>query len=287
MAVNSFIPEIWSAAILNRLDSVLIAKNLCNTDYQGDISGYGDTVRINEIGDISVSTYVKNSTAMTLQVLDDAQQTLVINQSRMFAFKVDDIDKAQTQPKLMQKAMDRAAYALAKDIDSYIFQTASSAMNFFQGANSTEIGSTATALSVTSTLSITAMAWIARMMDQENLPEQNRWFVAHPAIIHQLVLARLIDEHWNTPVIEEGANLVRRTNWAGINIYQSNNIYGAISSQWHCLAGYPGSMTLAMQLSNVEAYRDQNSFADVVRGLMVYGFKVVRPNALFRGVFTA
>lgn len=286
MAVNSFVPEIWSAQILDRLDKELIATKLCNTDYQGEIKNYGDTVRINELGDVSVATYAKNSTAMTLQVLDDAQQTLMIDRARYFAFKLDDLDEAQTQPKLMAKAMERSAYALKNDIDSYVFQTASSGINFFNGANSTELGSTVTALSVTSTLAITAMSWIARIMDQENVPFP-RWFVAPPSIIHQLVIARIVQEVPNVPVIAEGAPLQLRGKFAGIDIYQSNNVYGVISSQWHCLAGYSGSMTLAMQLSKVEAYRDQNSFADAVRGLMLYGFKVVRPQALLRGVFTA
>lgn len=286
MPVSNFIPEIWSAAILDRLDSMLLAKQLCNTDYQGDIKNFGDTVRINELGDVSISTYVRNSTAMTLQVLDDAQQTLIINQARMFAFKVDDIDNAQTQPKLMQKAMDRAAYALAKDIDSYIFQTASSGLSFFAGADSTQIGSTATALSVTSTLAITGIGWMARIMDQENVPFP-RWAVFPPSIIHQMVTARIVQETQNTPALVEGAPMQLRGQFAGINIYQSNNLYGVLSSQWHCLAGYQGSMSFAMQLQKIETYRDQNSFADVVRGLAVYGFKVVRPNALLRGVFTA
>ena len=140
MSVNSFVPTIWSANILDPIDTTLVFGNLCNRDYEGEISAYGDTVKINEIGDISINSYTKNSTtALTLQELTDAQQLLQITRARYFNFKIDDVDKAQTKPKLMEKATARAGYAMSKDMDVWIAQTMSSG-GYFTGRDSTQLG---------------------------------------------------------------------------------------------------------------------------------------------------
>lgn len=285
MSVNNFVPEIWSAAILDKLDKSHIYANLLNRDYEGEIRNFGDTVHINEIGDISISTYTKNSTtAISVQELADSQQTLEINRARYFAFKLDDVDNAQTNPKLMSKAMERAAYALSDDTDTYIATSLSSG-GFFAGTNSTELGSTVTALSVASTSVITALAWASRILDQNNVPSQGRFVVVPPAILHQMVLARIVQDTANSNFLAGGPNSVG--NFYGFDIYVSNNCYGVISSQWHVLYGHRMAATFAGQLTKTEAYRDQNSFSDVVRGLYVYGMKIIRPNAILRGVHTS
>jgi len=286
MSVNSFVPEIWANQIFDTLKKNLVFGNLANTDYEGDIKAAGDTVRINEIGDITINAYVKNSTtAITVQELTDAQQTLYIDRPRYFAFKVDDVDKAQTKPKLLAAAQDRAAYNLKDDVDTFIAQSISSG-GFFTGADSTQLGSTVTALSVTSTLVITAFSWFDRIMNQNNVPTSGRWIVLSPAIAQQLVMARVIAETANTRVMEGGVQSVG--NFYGFDIYVSNSVYttGPASSQNHIIAGHKIGMTFASQLSQVEAYRDPNSFSDVVRGLLLYGFKVTRPGCIVKGVVT-
>lgn len=286
MSVNNFVPEIWANQIFDTLKKNLVFGSLANTDYEGDIKAAGDTVRINEIGDITINAYVKNSTtAITVQELTDAQQVLYIDRPRYFAFKVDDVDKAQTRPKLLAAAQERAGYNLRDDVDTFIAQSISSG-GFFNGVNSTQLGSTTTALSVTSTLVITAFSWFDRIMNQNNVPTSGRWIVLSPAIAQQLVMARVVQETANTRVMEGGTQSIG--NFYGFDIYISNNVYstGGTSSQHHIIAGHKMGMTYAGQLTEVEAYRDQNSFADVVRGLLLYGFKITRPGCIVKGVFT-
>jgi hypothetical protein len=288
MSVNSFIPEIWSANILDNLNKTMIYGNLCNRDYEGEIRAFGDTVRINEIGDIAINDYTKNSTTnLTVQELTDAQQLLQITRARYFAFKLDSVDQAQTKPKLMDKATSRAAYNMSDDIDRWISQSLSSG-GFFAGANSTELGSTATALSVTSTLVITAMAWAARILDQNSVPGVGRWAVVSPAIHHQMITARIVQDTANSNYISAGPNAVG--NFYGFNIYVSNNFYlsSAGSTQHHCHFGHSMGVTFANQLAAVEAYRlGSEGFGDAVKGLNLYGMKITRPEAILRGVFTA
>ena len=287
MSVNNFVPEVWSAKILDKLNKTMVLANLCNRDYEGEISASGDTVRINEIGDITINTYTKNSTtALTIQELTDAQQILEINRARYFAFKLDDVDQAQTKPKLMEKAIERAAYNMSDDIDTYIAESMSSG-GFFAGTNSTQLGSTGTALSVTSTLVITALGWAARIMDQNNVPNMGRWAVVSPAIHHQMITARIVQDTNNSNYISAGPNAVG--NFYGFNIYVSNNIYlgSAASSQYHCLFGNSMGVTFANQLAKVEAFDlGAAGFGDAVKGLNLYGMKITRPAAILRGVFT-
>lgn len=287
MSVNGFIPEVWSDQILDNLDKKLVYANRLNRDYEGEISAYGDTVRINEIGDITINTYTRNSTtALTIQELTDAQQLLEITRSRYFAFRVDDADNVQTKPKLMNKAIDRAGYNMKDDVDSWIAQTMSSG-GFFTGTNSTQLGSTGTALSVTSTLVITAMAWASRIHDQNNIPTDGRWVVVSPSIHHQMVTARIVQDTNNSGYLDKGPGAVG--NFYGYDIYVSNNCYlgSATSSQYHCIFGHSMGVTFAEQLAEVKAWElGSEGFGDAVKGLNLYGMKITRPEAILRGVFT-
>jgi hypothetical protein len=289
MSVNGFVPIIWTDQILDVLQKIPVFANLCNRDYEGDIRQVGDTVRISEIGDIAINNYAKNSTtALTVQELTDASQNLEITRARYFAFKLDDVDQAQTKPKLMEKATLRAAYNMKDDIDTWIGQSLSSA-GFYQGVNSTQLG-TSTAggeLSVTSTLILAAMGWAARLHDANNVPSQGRWMVVDPDIKYYMVLAKIVAETANSEAINGGAAAIG--NFMGYDIYVSNNVArtGAASSQHYCIFGHSMGVTFAQQLANMEAFRlTDQGFGDAIKGLNLYGMKVTRPSCILRGVFS-
>jgi hypothetical protein len=103
--------------------------------------------------------------------------------------------------------------------------------------------------------------------------------------MQQLVMAKIIAETANSPAIANGSQSVG--NFYGFNIYVTNNCYGVVSSQWHVIAGHSMGFSYAQQLMNIEAYRDPNSFSDIVRGLIIYGRKVTRPNCIVKGVLTS
>ena len=122
MAISNMLPQIWSARILAKLEKNLVfaQPGVVNRDYEGDIRADGDRVHIHSFNDLTVSSYTKNSTTITYENLTDSRGTLVIDQSKYFAFSVDDIDTAQMRPELIDAAADRAAYQLAEVADSYI-----------------------------------------------------------------------------------------------------------------------------------------------------------------------
>jgi hypothetical protein len=287
MSVQSFIPEIWSANILDVLKKDLVFGNLANRDYEGEISQFGDTVRINEIGDITIRAYTKNSTtAITVQQLTDAQQILQIDQANYFAFGIDDVDVAQTKPKLLPMAISRAAYNLKDTIDQNLASYLSTTGNFFVGTNSTELGSTVTPLSCASTAVIVAFSWYDRIMSQNRVPTQGRWMVIPPAISQQLQMAKIIAPQGMTNGSTPNA-AVSIGNYYGFDLYVSNNTYGVPSSQWHVIAGHSMGFSYADQINKVEAFRPEAGFSDAIKGLSLFGRKVTRPNCIIKGVLTS
>ena len=122
MAIDNFTPEIWSNEILHNLNKahVYAQDSVTNRDYEGEISEAGDKVKINSIGRVTVKTYTKNGTIDAPDTLTDAQRELVIDQQKYFNFEVDDIDKAQSKPKVMSEAMGEAAYSVSDVEDQFL-----------------------------------------------------------------------------------------------------------------------------------------------------------------------
>ncbi len=279
MSINNFIPAVWSAQLLTALDKSLVYAGLCNRDYEGEISAYGDQVKINSLGDVTVGDYVKNTDIAAAETLTDAQRILVIDQSKYFNFQVDDVDAAQQKPKVMQEAMSRAAYALADKADQYI------------AGLYTEISGTNTMGSDASPISIAVAAAqgvspayeklvdLAVKLDEANVPKTGRWVVI-PPWYHGLLLkdSRFISAGTlkTDDVLANG--FVGRA--AGFDIYTSNNVPNTNNALYKVIAGYSGAWSYAEQIAEVEAYRPERRFADAVKGLHLYGAKVTRPLGL-------
>ena len=121
MAITNFIPTVWSENLYQELDKKYIAVSNCNRDFEGEIKEKGNTVRICGIGDVAVSEYTKNANMNAPATLSDTARELKIDQAKYFNFQIDDIDRAQASPKLMEAAMKNAASALANDADNYVF----------------------------------------------------------------------------------------------------------------------------------------------------------------------
>jgi hypothetical protein len=91
-----------------------------NTDFEGEIRAFGDRVHVHSFADLTIGDYVKNTTTINYELLNDSRVTLVIDQSKYFAFRVDDVDQAQQFPKIIVAASDRASYQLVETADRYI-----------------------------------------------------------------------------------------------------------------------------------------------------------------------
>jgi hypothetical protein len=263
MSVNSFIPELWSSRILERLRKTLVFESLCNRDYEGEIRNVGDTVRINAIGPITIGTYTKNSTTITPEILQDEQTVLTINRADYFAFYVDDVDARQASVNLLAAGMDEASYGLANSCDAYIASLATNA------------GHITSSTAVNSSNVLATVFTLAQALDESDVPTDNRWLVIPPWFKTKLLLAKVLVE----PVAGEAFTNGRVGQVAGFTVYESNNLYNDGTDDY-IMAGHPRAIAFANQLNKIEAYRDTQRFADVVRGLHLYGASVIMPDAL-------
>lgn len=285
MALNNFIPTIWGARLLVNLNKALrfAQEGVVNREYEGVISAYGDTVKINSIGRVTVGDYTKNANIGDPETLTDAQTTLTITQSKYFNFQVDDIDRAQQNPKVMDAAMGEAAYALNNTIDQYV------AGMYLNAASANLIGSDGTPKVVgiggSDAVAYNLLVNAKTALDVANVPDDGqRWFIAPPWWEGLLLLDERFVKFGTPPQNDRLLNgQVRRV--AGFNLMFSNNVANTSDTKHKCMFGHPMAISFAMQINNVEAYRPEKRFADAVKGLALYGGKVVRPDAL--GVIAA
>lgn len=268
MAFTNFIPEVWSARLLEHLDNVHVYSALLNRDYEGDIRAYGDTVHINQIGDIAINDYTGEDLAAP-EKLDSTMMELKIDQAKYFNFQVKDIDNAQSNPKVVDAAMQRASYNINDVIDNYL------AGLLLAGVKS---GSTITAQTLTSANAYDYLVDLGVLLNEHNVPMLGRWVVI-PPWFHGLLLK---DERF----VGNGTGYnqaILQGSWvgdaAGFRIHLSNNVPESAGS-YSVIAGTNAAGSFAEQLVELEAYRLEKNFSDGLKGLHVYGAKVTQPDGL-------
>ncbi|WP_100488561.1 phage capsid protein [Sporolactobacillus pectinivorans] len=278
MALDAFIPKIWSARLLLALQNTLVfgQLNVVNRDYEGEISAQGDTVNIQEIGDVTIGDYTKNTNMSDPETLDGDTRQLVITQSKFFNFQVDDVDKAQQNPKVMDAAMQKAGYGLRNVADKFI------ASHYTDASNT--IGTDAAPSSVDKTTAYEALVDLSTKLDEADVPEQGRYVVIPPWYEGLL----LKDDRF----VKSGDmnSAIRLLNGqvgqaAGFSILKSNNAPhipagSGVLDNYKIIAGHAMALSFAEQINSVEAYRPEKRFADAVKGLHMYGCKTVHPEAL-------
>lgn len=286
MAVDNFIPVVWSSRLQVNLHKALVfgAPNVINRDYEGEIQEAGNTVKIQSIGTVTVTDYVKNQDMASPQVLSDAQATLVIDQSKAFNFQVDDVDQAQAKPKFMNSAMGEAAYAIRNTADIFIRDTM---MADVSAANTVgTFDDSAVLLDTTGAAGTNAYERIVDLsvlLDENNVPEEDRWCIVTPWVEGLLLKdARFVS--FGTPENKMALTNGRIGQVSGFNIYKSNNIARVTNTKtaFALMAGHGMATTFADQINKVVAYSPEKRFGDAVKGLHLYGAKVTRPYALAR-----
>lgn len=298
---GNFTPQIFSQKVQKFFRRASVVEDITNTDYAGEIENFGDTVKIIKEPVITVADYARG-TAVSTQDLADDQLTLVVDQGSYFAFKIDDIEERQSHVNFEALATSSGAYALKKSYDfnvlKYIYDNASTS-----AANTGTDGSPLTGTTTVNTLADIISAAKA-VLDVNDVPEENRWLVAPPKFFQQLRKAdgKVMDQS----VMADGSNsqirngLVTDRPLFGFNLYTTNSIvaggsgsaanqtFGTASgSTEHIfLYGHMSAVATANHIAKTELIRDPDSFADIVRGLHVYGRKVLRSEAVFSGVVT-
>ncbi|PJH64481.1 P22 phage major capsid protein family protein, partial [Salmonella enterica] len=201
---KNFIPQLWSARLLQHLDNSLVAQNFVNNEYEGEISQYGDTVNINQIGNVSIKDYT-GSNIDSPEELSSEQQKLVIDQAKYFNFQVKDVDEAQSNVALLDASMQRAGYNMANLVDQDIFSTMAD-----------NAGIQVATVSVTSDNTFEELVKLSVRLNQKNVPKSGRRIALPSYAIGFLVL----DPRFNRDDQVRDDGYVGRA--AGFDIYESN-----------------------------------------------------------------
>lgn len=278
MALDNFIPEVWTARLLERLAKAFVygQAGVANRDYEGEISAMGDTVRINSIGPVTVSTYTKNTDHPAAEVLSDAALALQITESKMFSFQVDDVDVAQQKPKVMDSAMREAAFALRNTTDLFL-----AAMYWAEADVANGVGTNAAPKTDLATAGkpYQYLVDLGVFLDENDTPNDGRWVIV-PPWYHGLLLQ---DEKFVKSGTPAGDEVLRNGvigEAAGFTVLKSNNVPNTANDNYKIVAGHPIAVTFADQVNKTEALRMERRFADQVRGLHLYGAKVLRSSNL-------
>ena len=274
MSIQNFIPTIWSARLLNHLDKSHVYLNLLNRDYEGEIKNFGDTVKINQVGDVSIKDYTKGTDIDAPEDITGEQQELKIDQAKYFNFAVDDVDNAQTNPKLMDKAMQRAAYAMNDVVDAF----AANLLAINVHADNA-IGTNEAPIVPTKADAYDYLVDLNTKLTEANVAKMGRWVVI-PAFYHGLLLKddRFVGNgtDYNQAILEGGD--VGKA--AGFTVYVSNNVPHTEGTKYKVIAGTTEAGSYAEQILNTEAYRPEKRFSDAVKGLHTYGAKVLQSKCI-------
>ena len=270
MSVNNFIPSIWAGKMQLENARTSIIRAIANTSYEGLIANQGDQIIFPGIVDPTITTYAGS---VTFEDIVDSSVTMNIDQAKYFAIKIDDVDKVQANQDVLAGATQRAGELLKRTADQYAFGLYAQA------------GSTVTDATCDTTTILGVISSAGRKLDENDTPMEGRWMVIAPWVKEKLELAGVkFSIREGTPV----ASGVMWANFLGFDLYVSNNVTDPTASgtSTKCLAGGRDAFVYADQLTKVEAMRLEGSFDDGIRGLHVYGAKVLRPNDLVQLVLT-
>jgi|TARA_Y100000289_G_scaffold65708_1_gene79910 hypothetical protein len=306
---GNFQAEIYSQKVLKFFRRASVVEDITNTDYAGEIENFGDTVRIIKEPTVSISAYTRGA-VVTPQDLADDEITLEVDQAQAFAFKVDDIEERQSHVNFEAMATSSGAFSLKRNYDKNVLQAMLDGAGIKGASGSVEtdsnLGTGGTPVTVAGSDAgddvVNLMALMARKLDEQDVPEENRWFVAPPRVYENLYKAgaKIVEVQVTGDDVSPLRNgLVTNQKIMGFTLYKSNalrqsadattttdmvSVSGVGTGENVVLAGHISACATANSIAKTEVIRDPDSFADVVRGLHVYGRKVLRPESLVLGI---
>jgi len=307
---GNFAPEIFSQKVLKFFRRASVVEDITNTDYAGEIENFGDTVRIIKEPTVTVSAYTRGS-VVNAQDLADDQITMVVDNANAFAFKIDDIEERHSHVNFEALATSSGAFALKRKYDANVLQAMSDGAGIAGADDASLSGGLTTTNSALGTASapinvetddagINLMLLMARSLDDQSVPEENRWFVAPPIFYEKMFQAG--NKMAEVQVTGDGTSPLRNGlavpgTLAGFRCYKSTALNSTAgtdqvtlsgvatdASENVILAGHMSSTSTASHIAKTEVVRSTESFSDVIRGLHVFGRKVLRPEAMVRGV---
>jgi hypothetical protein len=291
---GNFIPELWSGKLIENFYDATVLAAISNTDYEGEIRQFGDTVNIRTTPEITIREYVKGQT-LSVENPDKPKIQLVIDKGEYFACVEDDVDKVQADINMMDTWSKDASERMKIKVDQRVLTDVLPGIGAFnKGATAGEqsasfnLGTSGAPLTVTKDGAggtvpvVDLLVDLGTVLDEANCPEQGR-FVVIPAKMANLIKK---SELKDASLTGDGTSIVRNGRLGMIDrftLYVSHNL-NVSAGKYSLIAGTKMGFTFASQMTNMETIRSESTFGNVIRGLQVYGYKVVKPEALAQAV---
>jgi hypothetical protein len=283
-----FIPEIWSMKTQVKWYDQTFLPQISNSDYEGEITEQGDKVIIRVIPDITVSDSYEKGQILDIQVPDSTPLSLTINKGHYYNCALDDVDKVQADLDLLNMFTTDAGHQIKIKQESTVLEDIYDDMvaanqGTAAGAKSGDInmGTTASGVSIGKDTVVEKITEMGLVLDEQNVPSEGRWLVAPPWLIQKIKVSDFMDVSLTgdkiTPARDGRVGVVDR-----FTIYASNLLKTASDTvtHWHVLGGHKSGLTFASQIVKSEKRLPSNTFGERVRGLVVYGYEVIKPEAL-------
>lgn len=281
MSVETFIPKLWAPQLEVPYQKSLIyaQPGIADSRFQPMLQNSGDTVTINTIGDAKIKTHVRTQD-LVYDDVETTEQKLVIDQERYYAFRVNDVDRVQAAGDFASAATTQHGNAMADDIDTQIAAQLAADAGKKLGTTPVFDGADFYHPAAGQTTAWDVLRALSLELNKVSAPTSNRWVVVGPNFGSALLADRRV-----TSADAAGTDLVARNGLVssipilGLNVYQSVNA-PVKAGRETIIAGVPGALAFASQLRTLEALRDPDRFGDLVRGLQVFGSKVIRPSGI-------
>ena len=307
---GTFIPALWSGKLNAKFYNATLFTEIANTAWEGEISGIGDTIIINNIPDITIQPYTPG-TNLTYQVPTPNTLTMIVDQGQYFAFQVNDLLDLQSKPNLVDTFTNDAALQMKVRIDSQVlyntvFNTAYATQatgNFGatagKNSQSYNLGTDTSPVALTSSNVLQLITSLSAVLDEQNVPESDRWLAIDPTTRQVLMNSNLGQAQF----MGDSESMIR-SGYIGIidrfKVYVTNNmprgaaaqtfksadgltggsVSGSAVKRRAIFAGHRTAISFASQMTKMETVRNPNDFGDYIRGLNVYGHKLVKPEGL-------
>jgi len=289
---SAFIPEVWSSKLQKKYYTKTVLTAICNTDWEGEVKNQGDKVYIRGIPDITTFNHQKGMTLPT-QRPEVADIEMLVDKGRGWNVLLDDVDKVQSDIDLLNKFTDDAAKQVDIAVDSALLGAVyADASAYNCGATAGKIssgynlGASGSPIQITKTNIIDYVVDCEATLDEQDVPDDSRWIVLPSWAVAMLKKSDLKDAS-----MTGDAKSILRSSTVGIIdravIYRSNNC-GSVASgseasgfkSYYALFGHRDAISFANQFVKTESLRSSTSFDTIIRGLMVYGYKVTKAEAL-------
>lgn len=295
---GNFIPEIWSGKLIENFYDATVLAEISNTEYEGEIKAFGDTVNIRQTPEITIRDYVKGQT-LTVENPDKPKIQLLIDKGEYFACVEDDVDRVQSDINLMDQWSKDASERMKIKIDTRVLPNLAASADSFNAGGSAgkqsgafDLGTTASPLTVTkdgdsSTVSVTDLIVdMGTVLDENNVPESDRYLIIPARMANLIKKSELKD----ASLSGDGVSVLRNGRLGMIDrftLYVSHNLFNDTAQSTggvHIVAGHKMGFTFASQMTEMESMRSESTFGDIIRGLQVYGYKATKPEAISTAV---